>query len=598
MASDALGSQGGSGEGGLSLDEELAILWTLVCAIFVVFMQCGFALLESGAVRQKNVKNILLKNALDACVSTVCWWAAGYAFAYGSCGQSGFIGYSHFFSSDSPSADSTYWSAFFFSWAFSATATTVVSGAVAERMQFKAYVIYTGLISAFIYPLVVHWGCGEAGYAPLLSRTNGLMDFAGSGVVHMVGGGAGLMGAILLGPRLGRFQEDGSLVHFEPSSPTSMAVGVFILWIGWYGFNAGSTGCFRGCMGVASKVAVNTTLSVGSSALTSLFLAVVLGQPGDIAPLLNGILAGAVSITAGCAFVKAYAAFVIGIVAAVVYTFSSKLLLRLRIDDPLDASPIHLFCGMWGILSVGFFATEASTESVYHYANDWGVFYGGKGYQLGAQVLGVVVITAWTCGISGMLFWGLKKVSGGTCIVAKGRVGWLRVPKEVEVQGLDFAQSLTGSLFSKYGAASHWAYDTTLPAFPDANKSTGSAASGKVERSAGSATGIGGVARVSGGVARVSGAASQASGRTSVTNGGQQGANARLSIDMARQSSAGGAVAPVPRVSGALAGRASMGSRLPPGTPRGLSRVSGSVQGGVPGRSYTVSPPGDHSWDI
>lgn len=433
------------------LEEELTVLWVLICAILVFFMQCGFALLESGAIRQKNTKNILLKNSIDACLSTLAWWAVGNAFASsGKCGKNGFIGHSNFFSSNANSDQGTYWAFWLFSWAFSATASTIVSGAVAERLQFRAYTIYTTFISAFLYPVVVHWvwsesgwlsarrkPCDATGFEPLFSKTNGVMDFAGSGVVHMLGGGAALMGTFIVGPRIGRFEADGKVNEFEPSSPTNMALGVFILWLGWYGFNAGSTNCFQNCMVLASKVAVNTTLSVGSSALACLMLAVVLGKAGDIGPLLNGVLAGAVAITAPCAFVQSYAAFIIGLVAAFVYTGCSMLMLKLRIDDPLDAVAVHFGCGAWGVLSVGFFATETSTTLVYGYANDWGVFYGGKGYQLGMQVLGVVMIAAWSISLSAVVFYALNKLC------------WMRVPREVENQGLDLVQSLASGVFGK-----------------------------------------------------------------------------------------------------------------------------------------------------
>jgi Amt family ammonium transporter len=232
--------------------------------------------------------------------------------------------------------------------------------------------------------------CASPIKQPFFSGTMGVMDFAGSGVVHMVGGGAALVGAWILGPRLGRFSKDGYVIQFDNSSPANMALGVFILWLGWYGFNAGSTQCFYSCMPVAAQVAVNTTLATGAGGLTCLLLAVFNGSPGDIAPLLNGILAGAVSITAPCAMVQSYAAVMIGGIGAVVYSLSARLLLRLRIDDPVEAAPVHFFCGMWGLLSVGFFATKTSTELAYGYAADWGVFYGGSGKQLGMQVSGLV----------------------------------------------------------------------------------------------------------------------------------------------------------------------------------------------------------------
>ncbi|GAB4818259.1 hypothetical protein N2152v2_005305 [Parachlorella kessleri] len=450
----------------LLLDESLSILWTLVCSFFVVYMQSGFALLEAGAVRAKNVKNILLKNVIDICVSILCWYAVGYAFAYGSCGENAFIGHADFFSSDNSMSGGVYWARWIFRWTFSATAATIVAGAVAERAQLKSYALWTALCCGFLYPVVVHWvwsssgwlspfrqGCGEVGYSPYFSRTNGLMDFAGSGTVHMLGGGAALMGAIMLGPRLGRFlpEPQRGVAYFEPASPTNMVLGAFSLWVGWYGFNAGSARCFLGCMDTAAKVAVNTTLSVGASTLTSLLLAVVLGEAGDVVRPLNGILAGGVSITAGCALVQEYAAVVIGIGGALVYTASSKLLLRLRIDDPLDASPVHFFCGMWGLLAPGFFATQTSTEQVYTYARDWGVFYGGQGYQLGVQVLGVVVIAAWTCCLSGAAFWLLHKAD------------WLRVSREMEVNGLDYTQGLLRQRTYKLAAAVRGEYADELP---------------------------------------------------------------------------------------------------------------------------------------
>ncbi|PRW61429.1 ammonium transporter [Chlorella sorokiniana] len=418
----------------------------LLCAFQVFFMQSGFAMLEAGTIRMKNMKNIMLKNVIDACVSTVAWWALGYAFAIGECGESAFIGYHNFFASSPSSA--TYWASWMFGWAFSATSATIISGAMAERARFRAYLVYTCAISAFVYPVVAHWVWSESGwlsarrrpnwncgvkpivYEPLIANTMGTMDFAGSGVVHMVGGGAALVGAVLLGPRLGRFNQDGHVIQFANASAAHMALGVFILWLGWYGFNAGSTQCFYGCMLVAASIAVNTTLAAGAGGLTCLFLSVFFGAPGDIGPLLNGILAGAVSITAGCAMVTSYAAVIIGAIGAFVYMGASKLLQRLRIDDPVDAAPVHFFCGAWGVLAVGFFATETFTKAAYGYAADWGVFYGGSGRQLGMQLLGLVCIAAWTCALSFLLFWSLRKA------------GWLRVDKESEQQGLDIAQGI------------------------------------------------------------------------------------------------------------------------------------------------------------
>jgi len=486
------GSQAGaamdfSGEGQLSQD--LTALWLLLCAFMVFFMQAsflkstqcppctsyfffyskvnfpnslspyfrlqsGFALLEAGTVRAKNVRNILLKNAIDACIAAICWWAVGAAFANGTtdgCGNA-FIGHDNFFSSGISSQGPTGFAVWIFGFAFSATASTIVSGAVAERVQFRAYMLYTVFITSFVYPVVAYWGfsssgwlsawrvsCGTATPLPTFSGTTGLLDFAGSGIVHMVGGGAALVGAIIAGPRLGRFV-NGNVVHFENSNPTLMTLGVLILWLGWYGFNAGSTGCMYRCMGTAAIAAANTTVSAAAGGLACLIISILLGKPGDIGPLLNGILAGAVSITASCAFVEPYAAFFIGTIGAGVYQSSSALLMRLQIDDPLDASPVHFFCGMWGVVASGFFATESKVFASYGHAEGWGVFYGGSGEQFGIQILGIVAISAWSCSLAAVCFYSLK------------RFGYLRVSKEDEMQGLDITGGIgSGQLMACLG---------------------------------------------------------------------------------------------------------------------------------------------------
>ena len=252
----------------------------------------------------------------------------------------------------------------------------------------------------------------------------------------MVGGGAAFVAAIAAGPRIGRFVS-GHLVHFENAHPSQMVLGVLILWLGWYGFNAGSTGCFYGCMGTAATAAANTTIAIASGGLTCLVISILIGAPGDMAPLINGILAGAVSITGSCAFVEPYGAFIIGCIGALIYQGSSKMMTRLQIDDPLEAAPVHFFAGMWGVLAGGLFAVESKVIATYGYADGWGLFYGGGGKQLGIQVLGVVVIAAWSCSTAGLLFYALK------------RFDLLRVTKDQELQGLDITSSIgSGEFFS------------------------------------------------------------------------------------------------------------------------------------------------------
>jgi len=420
-------------------DINLDIFWLLFGAYVVFFMQAGFAMLEAGSVRAKNTKNILLKNTLDACLGALIWWFVGFPFAYGEGGpaENSFIGGTNVLMSDEPSeTDYSFYATWMFQWAFAAAAATIVSGAVAERCQFKAYLIYTTIITAVIYPVVVHWGWSAEGwlsafrtnsdgdYDPTLGA-NGLIDFAGSGIVHMVGGGSALMGAICLGPRFGRFNAEGAVVDMPGHSTVLAALGTFILWFGWYGFNPVSTLTLN-TIGIAAKVSVTTTISAAAGGVTVLLISVVLSGTPDVAPALNGILAGLVSITAPCPVVEPYGAFFIGVIGGFVYYGTSSMLKKMRIDDPLDASPVHFFCGMWGVVSVGFFATEYNTSSAYGTSpDDYGCLYGGGGKQLGIQIVGTLSIAAWTCATSGLMFFILKKMN------------ILRVSKEDEQMGLD-----------------------------------------------------------------------------------------------------------------------------------------------------------------
>lgn len=449
------------------LSTDLDILWILFGAYLVFFMQCGFALLEAGSVRAKNTKNILLKNVLDTCVGSLVWWAWGYSFAFGENGArpNSFIGGTNFFMSNSndvsPREDerangfnnaSEFFALWLFSWAFATTATTIVSGAVAERCQFRAYILYTIALTGFVYPVVVHWVWSPEGWLTsigdnneeekdvYISRRLGLIDFAGSGVVHMTGGGAALMATMVLGPRYGRFSSDGVPQHLPGQSIVLAALGVFILWFGWYGFNPVSTLAFYQSMYVASKCAVTTTLAASASGSAVLVFHIFAGYAPDVTPVLNGILAGLVSITAGCSVVEPYAAVIIGIIGGAMYYCASWGLLKLQIDDPLDASPVHFFSGMWGLLSVGFFATPANLRNVYGASGKdmIGVLYGGDGHQLGVQILGVLVIAVWSCTLSYIIFQILKFL----CI--------LRVPQDEEITGLDI---------SHHGGAPRFALD-------------------------------------------------------------------------------------------------------------------------------------------
>jgi Amt family ammonium transporter len=405
--------------------------WLMLAAMLVFFMQAGFAMVEAGFVRSKNVTNILMKNMLDCSLGAIAFWAVGWGFAYGFSGESsgGLVGDGQFFLGGSFGDDYAGW---FFQFAFAATAATIVSGAMAERTKFHGYLFYTVFITAIIYPVVVHWTWSGDGWLTAFASdgdpigTNGYMDFAGSGVVHMVGGFAGLMGAIIVGPRLGKYTDGG--VNPIPGHNISMAVlGMFILWFGWYGFNPGSTlGLSGGLAALAAKVAVNTTLAAAAGAACMTFISKLRYGKYDIGLTINGALGGLVGITAPCAAVDPWAAVVIGLVAAPIVLLGVEVLDKVRVDDPVGAVSVHGFAGLWGVLSVGLFATETGvldhtgTES-----SVYGLLLGGGAEQLGIQALGAAAIIGWTLVTSGILFLAIKYTVG------------LRVSEEEELRGLD-----------------------------------------------------------------------------------------------------------------------------------------------------------------
>lgn len=463
-----------------AINHSLDTLWVLVCAFLVFFMQAGFAALEAGSVRAKNTKNILLKNVIDACAGALMWWALGFPFAFGERlnSSNGWIGANNFFLAqydqqtitagnpypiamrnfsytDTTLSGFAFW---LFQWAFAATAATIVSGAVAERCRFVAYLIYTAVITMWIYPVVVHWVWSGEGWLSaffvqpntfdntgnLIRGTctgvcnrlrNGVIDFAGSGVVHMTGGTAALFAAWILGPRIGRFDSTGAVQNIPAHSLPLATLGVFILWFGWYGFNCGSTlGISGGYQETAAKVAVVTTLAAGAGGVTSLALSRAIEGHIDLAPSLNGILGGLVASCAGCATVEPFAGMVIGIVAGIIYVGSSKMLKAMRIDDPLDASPVHFFCGIWGLWACGLLSTYTNVSAVYGDTVQlftgggyWGGFYGGGGTLLGVNIIATLAIAAWV-GINSCIMFGLLKVTG-----------LFRVSEEDETVGMDIS---------------------------------------------------------------------------------------------------------------------------------------------------------------
>lgn len=433
----------------LENQDALDVFFVLVSGYLVFLMQSGFAMLTAGSVRSKNTKNVLLKNVLDACVGALGYWLFGYSFAYGQFSRApGFIGSGRFaltgnfgelldFSNGPVDDDDRpqQFHDFFFQWAFAATAATIVSGSVAERTSFYAYLAYAFFLSSFVYPVVSHWVWGGGFLSTLVSDGRGMIDFAGCAVVHMVGGIAGLVGAIIVGPRLGRFDSEGKVVPIPGHSATLVTLGTFILWFGWYGFNPGSALALNGGgANVAERCAVTTTIAAATGGVVTLVVVKLRDHIFDLIATLNGILAGLVSITASCAFVHPYAAFIIGGIGALVYIGAAMLLLKLKIDDPLEAFPIHGAGGFWGVIAVGLFNVREFQGIAGSDSEIWGAFYGGGGQLLGINLAGALIIAMWTAVLIGTLF-ALMKVAG-----------ILRISAEEEIIGNDV---------SKHGGAAY-----------------------------------------------------------------------------------------------------------------------------------------------
>lgn len=419
-------------------DEAIDTQWLLQNGYLVFFMQLGFALLEAGAVRPKNVNNILFKNLVDCCLGCLCWFLFGYAFTGLSQSDGNvFIGTKPLALASGSTAENEKYATFFFQFAFAATAATIVSGAMAERTRVTGYFLYTAFITIFIYPVIVHWVWHGSGWLNAWNANTQykMIDFAGSGVVHMVGGFAALVGAAILGPRRKRFKEgrkccactwSGSSVQgqtpYPPHHVPFMVAGTFILWYGWYGFNGGSTLMMSGGLHVtAARVAVTTTLAAVTGAMTTTFYSKIFLGYYSVALMCNGFLAGLVSITAPCPVVAPHWAVVIGFLGAIVYVLASKLLVCVGIDDPLDAFPVHGACGVWGCLAAGIFQGTSEMTSA-GYTDNVSL---PAGKQFGIQLLGVVAIAAWTSGMSLIMFLSIHLTVG------------LRVDAEQEKRGLD-----------------------------------------------------------------------------------------------------------------------------------------------------------------
>lgn len=423
-----------------ALASDVNNFWVMFGAVLVFFMQTGFAMLEVGSVQKKNQKNILIKNVFDATLGAIIFWLYGYGIAFGTDTEGGdndgglFVGRTQY--GLKGMQDYSFW---LYQWAFSATAATIVSGAVAERITFEAYFVYVTVLCSLIYPFVVHWGWA-AGFMSAWRSNNkddlflgcGVVDFAGSGVVHMVGGVAALVAIYFLGARKGRF--DGGEFILPDYGPIFQNLGTLILFTGWFGFNGVSTLAITGLGHVASKTMATTAIAASSGCLTNVLMGYFIEGFVDPGLANNGVLAGLVGITAGCSTVNMEGAFVIGIISAWVYYGFSRLLRKLELDDVVDASPVHFAAGVWGVLAAGLFTTKQNYSQAYFEKYDdgtdraehcQGAFYGGGGHQFGANFVFVLLVIGWVGGLSILLFAGIKYTIG------------IRISAEDEDLGLD-----------------------------------------------------------------------------------------------------------------------------------------------------------------
>lgn len=389
----------------------LNTVWVLIAAALVFFMQAGFALVEAGFTRSKNTTNIFFKNLMDFTLGTIGFWLIGFGIMFGS--KNGFWGGIDLFSQNSYRTDMPDLAFLIFQTVFAATAATIVSGAMAERTKFNAYLMYSAVISLIIYPVSGHWAWGGGWLSQMGIAFH---DFAGSSVVHMVGGMAAMIGALVLGPRIGKYDKNGNAKAIPGHSIPLATLGVFILWIGWFGFNPGSQLAAAGTANAKAiaLIFVTTNIAAAGGALSTMMYVWMKYKKPTLSMTLNGALAGLVAITAGCDAVSPGGALIIGLLAGVLVVLSVEFFDKVaKIDDPVGAISVHGICGAFGTLMVGFFSTSQ------------GIFYGFGAGLLKSQAIGVFSIAAWALAASTVLFLALKYLNG------------LRVEKRVEEEGLD-----------------------------------------------------------------------------------------------------------------------------------------------------------------
>lgn len=420
-------------------------LWVAIAAFLVFFMNAGFALVESGFCRRKNTVNILAKNLIVFAIATLAYWLVGFGFMFGDSGGNNFIGLQGFFLSgedNSPATGDAYkgifgalnWTGvpleakFLFQLVFAGTAATIVSGAVAERIKFVSFLIFSFLLVAISYPITGHWIWGGGWLADM-----GFWDFAGSTVVHSAGGWAALIGAAVLGGRIGRYGEDGKNRAIPGHNMSTATLGCLILWLGWFGFNPGSTMAV-GDGRLLAHIALTTNTAASTGAIAATITAwLYLGKP-DLSMIINGLLAGLVGVTASCAWVTLPSAAIIGAIAGVIVVFAVGFFDGLKIDDPVGATSVHLVCGTWGTIAVGLFSVGPKTLigngfELYTLGPAAGLFYGGGFTQLMHQLIGAAAVGGFTVAFSFIAWYAISLITGG-----------IRVEPEEEFKGLDIAE--------------------------------------------------------------------------------------------------------------------------------------------------------------
>jgi len=408
----ALAEEGGAYASTSGIDT----LWVLIAAFMVFLMQAGFGMLEAGLIRTKNTCNVLMNNFLDFCMASTAFFLFGYAIMFGR--GNGFIGFNGWaLVNATHEGGIPLEAAWLFHAVFCGAAATIVAGGIAERMKFKAYLMYSFLISATVYPIIGHWIWGGGWLARL-----GFTDFAGSTVVHAVGGTAALVGTVIVGPRIGKFNKDGTANAIEGHSMALASLGALILWFCWFGFNPGST-LSVGDGSFMARVAVTTNLAAAAGALSAMFFAWFLFGKPDLTMAMNGALAGLVAITAPCAYVMPHEAMIIGAIGGIIVVLGTMFLDKIHIDDPVGAVPVHCMNGVWGTIAVGIFGRQGFGGLARS-----GLMHGGGFTLLGIQALGIVSAVIFVIVAMTIIFKCIDKIFG------------LRVSREEELKGLDLSQ--------------------------------------------------------------------------------------------------------------------------------------------------------------